>query len=104
MKNYFISMYQVLKLIEYCSYQEKFDYSLFEENNLNITSKELKIILTNILNEGLITGIVLFPNLDGFKAIAPHLTTKGYEFLEENTFMKKAYNTLKEIKDWIPGM
>lgn len=52
MKNYFVSMYQVLKLIEYCSYQEKFDYSFFEEN----------------------------------------------------TFMKKAYNTLKEIKDWIPGI
>ena len=104
MKNYFVSMYQVLKLIEYCSYQERFDYSLFEENNLNITPKELRIILTNALNEGLITEIYLSPSLDGFKAITPHLTTKGYEFLEENTFMKKAYNILKEIKGWIPGM
>ena len=51
MKDYFVSMYQILKLIEYCSHQDRFDYSLFEEDNLQISDKELKIILKNILNE-----------------------------------------------------
>ena len=104
MKNYFISLYQVLKLIEYCSYQEKFDYSLFSSENLNISDKELKIILSNALDEKLITGIHLFPNAEGFKATNPHLTTTGYEFLTENSMMKKAYKTIKEIKDWFPGL
>ncbi len=102
MKDYFVSMYQVLKLIEYCSHQDRFDYSLFEENNLQISDKELKIILKNILNEELVTGIILFPNLEGFKAVSAQLTTKGYEFLTENSAMKKAYKIAKEIKGWIP--
>ncbi|WP_339066722.1 YjcQ family protein [Fusobacterium animalis] len=34
----------------------------------------------------------------------PYLTTKGYEYLTENTMMKKAYKFLKEIKGWIPTM
>ena len=104
MDNYFVSMYQVLKLIEYCSYQERFDYSLFEPENLHITDKELKIILSNCLNENLITGISISPNFVGFKNINAHLTTKGYEFLEENSSMKKSYKIAKEIKDWIPGL
>lgn len=104
MENYSVSMYQVLKLIEYCSYQERFNYSLFEFENLHITDKELKIILDNCLRDDLITGIVISPNLIGFKAINAHLTTKGYQYLEENSSMKKAYKIAKEIKDWIPGL
>lgn len=103
MKDYFVSLYQVLKLIEYCSCQDRFDYSLFEEDNLQITDKELKIILNNISNEKLVTGIILFPNLAGFKAVSPQLTTKGYEYLAENSSMKKAYKIAKEIKGWFPG-
>ena len=102
MKDYFVSMYQVLKLIEYLSYQERFDYSLFDEENLKITDRELTITLNNALKEGLITGIALFPAMSGFKALSPQLTTKGYEYLNNNTFMKKAYNVAKEIKGWFP--
>ena len=32
------------------------------------------------------------------------ITTKGIEYLEDNSKMKQAYKILKEIKDWIPGM
>ncbi|WP_260312134.1 YjcQ family protein [Lactococcus lactis] len=31
------------------------------------------------------------------------MTIKGIEYLDENSMMKKAYKTLKELKDWIPG-
>ncbi|MBR8749977.1 hypothetical protein IX317_001657 [Fusobacterium sp. DD29] len=104
MKNYFVSMYQVLKLIDYCSSQDKFNYSLFSSEKLGITDKELQIILSNALDERLITGIKIFPGMSGFKSINAHLTTAGYQFLEENSMMKKAYKTLKEIKGWIPGI
>lgn len=36
--------------------------------------------------------------------IAPRITLKGMEYLSENTFMKKAANLVKGIKDTIPGM
>lgn len=104
MKNYFVSMYQILKAFEVASYQDYFDYSLFESDKLGITDKEIQIILKNALDEGLIKGIYMSPILKGFKAVSPQLTTKGYDFLENNSSMKKAYNLLKEMKGWIPGL
>lgn len=38
------------------------------------------------------------------KPIAPVITLKGLEYLNDNTFMKKAANALKGIKDVIPGL
>lgn len=104
MKNYFISLYQVLKIIELASYSDDNSYiNIFNLDKLQITERELNIIVTNIVNEKLAIGIAIIDSL-GFKIIEPQLTTRGYEFLENNSSMKKAYNALKEIKGWIPGM
>lgn len=32
------------------------------------------------------------------------ITLKGLEYLQENSLMRKAYNTIKGIEDIIPGM
>jgi hypothetical protein len=34
----------------------------------------------------------------------PKITIKGMEYLEENSFMKKAANTFETIKKIVPGM
>lgn len=105
MKNYFVSLYQVLKVIELASYQKNSrGYSnLFDLDKLQLTEKELNIIIKNAVTEKLVTGIPLLEGF-GFKVIIPQLTTAGYEFLETNSQMKQAYQILKEIKGWIPGL
>ena len=53
MDNYFNSLYQVLKAVEYSSYSgEKID-DILNLKKLKLTEKELNIITYNILNEGL---------------------------------------------------
>ena len=105
MKNYSLNLYQVLKAFEIASCNNNFDYEkTLDLEQLKITENELLIIIDNIIDSGFIKGIIIIPGCSGFKAINPHLTNLGYDFLENNSTMKKAYSTLKEIKGWIPGL
>lgn len=103
-KNYFVSVYQVLTAIELSSYNNSFSYSeTLNLKQLNLNENELEVILKNLTNDGYIKGFII--GSFGVKNIEqPYLTTKGYEYLTENTMMKKAYKFLKEIKGWIPTM
>lgn len=33
-----------------------------------------------------------------------NITMSGIEFLQENSMMKKVYEAMKEVRDWVPGM
>lgn len=104
MKNYFVSLYQVLKALEVSSCNNTFDYDkTLDLAKLKISQQELDIIIKNIVDDGLVKGITIPQGCTGFKASNPHLTTLGYDFLKNNTEMKKAYKIIKEIKDWLPG-
>jgi len=103
MNNYFVSMYQILKAIEISSYTNSFKYDkTLDLEKLKLTETELDIIIKNIVEDELVKGISVFSGLSGYKAVNPHLTTKGYDFLENNSNMKKAYRIAKEIRAWIP--
>lgn len=108
MDNYFNSLYQVLKAVEYSSYSgEKID-DILNLKKLKLTEKELNIITYNILNEGLAVNRTIQVEVFGKlpvtnKFISPQLTTKGYEYPQDNTKMKQAFKVLKELKEWIPG-
>lgn len=110
MDNYFKTLYQVLKLIEYASYNDIDIDSLLDINKLNITKRDLDIVIFNILTEKLVVNripayhIVSGKGIEEDKLYNPQLTTLGYEFLAENTQMKKAYKFLKELKDFIPAL
>ena len=110
MENYFNSLYQILTAIEYSSYTGEDIYDILDLKKLKITEIELDIIIFNILNEeyavnrisSINTGLMKRINPDSL--YNPQLTTKGYEYLEDNSKMKQAYRTLKELKEWIPGL
>lgn len=108
MENYFNRVYQVLKVIEYASYNKISVYELFDLEKLKLTPTELEIIITNVVEEGLVINRV-----SPMKAFArpsayihlynAQLTSAGYEYLENNSNMKKAYKMIKELKEWLPG-
>ncbi|WP_338950870.1 YjcQ family protein [Fusobacterium nucleatum] len=103
-KDYFVSVYQVLKAIELSSYNNSFSYfEILNLEQLNLNENELEVILKNLTNDGYIKGFAI-TSLGTKNIEHPYLTTKGYEYLTENTMMKKAYKFLKEIKGWIPTM
>lgn len=104
MQDYFVSKYQILKAIETSSYSNSFDYDeTLNLEKLKLTEQELMIIIDNIIDDGLVKGLIIIPGMSGFKATNPRLTTAGYLYLKNNSEMQRAYNFLKEIKGWIPS-
>lgn len=100
------SIFQILKAIDVAFEEKNFDYdSTFDLNKLNISEHRLELLLENLVNDGFIDGISISRSLYGDANIAistPRLTTSGLLYLEENSTMKKAYETLKELRGWIP--
>ena len=103
--SYSTVIFQILKPIE--TLDNSVDFNLFEVfdiSKINISEKLLIKILKNLIEEGYIKNFqITISGNNIFTSNYPELTLKGMLFLEENSSMKKAYKTLKEIKGWIPG-
>ena len=103
--SYSTAIFQILKAIE--TLDDSVDFNLFEVfdiSKINISEKLLIKILKNLIEEGYIKNFqITISGNNIFTSNYPELTLKGMLFLEENSSMKKAYRTLKEIKGWIPG-
>lgn len=103
--SYSTAIFQILKAIE--TLDDSVDFNLFEVfdiSKINISEKLLIKILKNLIEEGYIKNFqIIVSDNNIFTSNYPELTLKGMLFLEENSSMKKAYRTLKEIKGWIPG-
>ena len=103
--SYSTAIFQILKAIE--TLDDSVDFNLFEVfdiSKINISEKLLIKILKNLIEEGYIKNFqITISGNNIFTSNYPELTFKGMLFLEENSSMKKAYKTLKEIKGWIPG-
>ncbi len=66
----------------------------------NIPSKVRGEYLDFAKKEGLVDGLT--KTKDGYIG-NPRITLMGIKYFEENKSSTKFYNTLKEIRDWIPG-
>ncbi len=108
MPNTSISIFQILKAIDVSYERQNFDYDkTFDLEKLKISKQRLELLLENLIDDGHIKGLIVKINSYNNPLITcsnPRLTTSGLLFLEENSKMKKAYEVLKEIKGWIPGL
>jgi hypothetical protein len=101
------SVYQILKAIDLSYENQNFDLEkTLNLARLKISKHRLDLILESLLSDGYIQGIKFhkFDQGGGVIAGIPELTLRGMDYLENNSSMKQAYKTLKEIKEWIPGM
>lgn len=75
---------------------------------LGINEPYLLDIYRNLFDDGYLTGSRIVLDYSNKYYIEDHssvrITTKGIEYLQDNTKMKQVYKALKEIKEWIPGM
>ena len=103
--SYSTAIFQNLKAIETLDDSVDFNlFKVFDISKINISEKLLIKILKNLIEEGYIKNFQITVSGNNiFTSNYPELTLKGMLFLEENSSMKKAYRTLKEIKGWIPG-
>ena len=107
MSNYSTNIYQILKAIDISYENQDFNAeTTLDLEKLEISQHRLDLILENLSDDGYLTGVnvIKFMGGSGIKFTNPKLTTLGMLFLENNSDMKKAYSTLKEIRGWIPGL
>lgn len=96
-------IYKILKILEKSMGLEEFDKSQISAEALGLEMPYWPRIMTLLLNEGYISGIYsasyLSSSYPQIKLIQPEITLKGLEYLNENSFMKKAANIAKGVID-----
>lgn len=105
--DYFVIVYQVLKYLYDCLKKgEKPDRRYLTNDEYSIPENYWQYIIIGLLKEGYIEGINPQRTKDGIiwgDLTNMIITPKGIEYLFENSMLQKVKNTLKDVKDIIPG-
>ena len=102
-------IYRILKHLEASMDNVYTDMKTISHTALNITYERWETLLIELQLNGYIRGLVFEQTMSDNKAhliepIQPEITLKGLEYLADNTIMKRVGNTLRGLKDTIPGM
>ena len=106
--DYPVIVYQILSYLYQCiklGETPRVDYLRHDGKLFQINKKYWTFILINLKKDGLIRNIIIDEVLreeiiEGLENI--QITSKGIEYLTENSFIQKARSFLKEIKDIAP--
>lgn len=106
--DYFVIVYRLLKYLYEClKKSKKPNMEVLDEGFFLIESPYWNYILSNLFEDGYISGIVLLPVLgeeDRLVKILPNIkiTPKGIQYLEENSIFQKVKGFVKDISSIIP--
>ncbi|MRH08478.1 head protein [Lactobacillus reuteri] len=105
--DFFTVAYKVLSYLKWCYENGKSpDVDILNADTFNISKVQFGNTLKMLKDHGYIDGVSITRTLNGTLVIAisnASITVEGLQYLAENSMMKKAYNVLKEVKDWLPG-
>lgn len=92
-------IYRILKILEKSMEYEEFDFNCISYERLNISQALWTRLMSMLVENGLITGVVVVNDLAGKQVLLndPEITLKGLEYLGENSAMKKASDLAKGI-------
>ena len=102
-------IYRILKHLEASIDNVYTDIKAISNVALNISYERWEYLMIELQISGYIRGLVFEQSMGDNRAhlvepINPIITLKGLEYLSENTTMKKVGNTLRGLKEIIPGM
>ena len=105
----FRMIYHILKYLEEHLGDPNPDLSEISHERLRISYFRWEALLKLMQEEGYIKGLVYQQTMSDsqphvVEPIQPSITIKGLEYLAENSMMKKVAETVKRVKDIIPGM
>lgn len=110
--DYHVVVYKILSYLYQCLKRgDKVNAALLQHDSpmLKINQSYWEYIIYNLHTEGYINGIALIP-IDGREYPFIHeldkvnVTPKGIEYLCDNSFMEKAKQFLKDVKEAVPFM
>lgn len=102
-------IYRILKYLEQHLGEENLDFDKISYEQFGISFLRWEALLRMMQEEGYIKGLVYEQTMSDSSPhvvlpINPKITIKGMEYLEENSFMKKAAETIKTVKEIIPSV
>ncbi len=101
-------IYKILKILQKGMDVESFDQDLLSHESLGLSQPKWSRIMAMLLKEGYISGGETWNSFGcTYPKVAltrPEITLKGLEYLEENTFMRRAARIARGIKDSVPGL
>lgn len=104
--DYFTVAYKILSYLKHCYENgEEADPNFLSAVTFEISHIQFIKTLQMLKDDNYITGIILTPTTTGTIISglrSTDITSSGLEYLADNSMMKKAYNILKEFRDWAP--
>lgn len=102
-------IYQILKYLEEHMGEPDLDVERISHERFGISFLRWEFLLRMMQEEGYIKGLTYQQTMSDSSPhvvtpIRPVITIKGLEYLCENSFMQKAANALKTVKEIVPGM
>jgi urocanate hydratase len=101
----FKAEYRILNYLKLSEKNDEFDGDCFNAGYFGLTERQWLMTLIRMLDDGHIKGVGVKIGADGYGVISlpnPMITTKGLEPLAENSFMRKAANAAKNIREILP--
>ena len=103
----FKAVYKILSALEKAMDCPQFDISQIGPDFLGVSDERWARYMEMMLDVGYIKGVQIKKNILGATEVSGsdvRITLKGLEYLQENSIMKKIYNTVKGIKEVTPGL
>ena len=106
--DYFVIVYRLLKYLYDCLKKSKQpNIEVLDAEFFGIDAPYWEYILTNLEEDGLVTGIVFVSVIGrqekGIKGVRNiKITPKGIQYIDENSAFQKIKNAVKDIADIIP--
>ena len=101
----FKAAYRILSFLRKSEQFDEFDGESFTPEYFGLTGKQWASALERMIDDGHIKGVSIHFGVDDYAAISlsrPRITTKGLEYLEENSLMRKAARLAKGIREILP--
>lgn len=101
----FKAVYKILTALEKAMDLPEFDISQVGPEALGVTQERWNRYIEMMADVGYIKGITLRKDITGgtlVEAGNARITLKGLEYLQENSIMRKLYNTARGITELIP--
>lgn len=98
-------LYRILRILEEAMDMEEFDSARISPEALKISETRWCNLMEMLSDEGYVKGIKITRSVNGqilSNQSNIRITLKGLEYLNENSFMKKAANLVKGVSDFIP--
>ena len=100
-------IYKILKVLEQAMDLDEFDSEEISAERLGISENRWRAIMEMLSESGYVKGVSVIKSIGGSSLRLRSdfgITLKGLEYLDDNTFMKKAANIARGIKESIPGL